>query len=337
MTDWSDVAARAAGLAGRLLGRARLLDASGARDLPTIADLLARSAYPGVGEEARHDPTMLERHVRRAAGERMSILARWSAGRLSLLAPVYDEEDCRSLRAIMRGILAGVPVEQRMSGLVPTPSLREAALAELARQPNLSQMVALLAAWAHPYGAAVLAEATHQQPDAFRLQVMLDRRFAERATRAAERAGAPLLEHVRRQLDLANAWTALALASRAVQYEPGELFVGGGGVLDLELFLACARQGTAEAARALLVRRLPRSMIARVLSDDTARWAQEDRALADAMRLERVEARCDPLGVGAVLHYVLRLRAEVRDIARIVWSVALDMPRAVVAHALVSP
>lgn len=337
MTDWSDVVARARGLSGRLLGRDRLIEASHARDLPMIAERLARSAYPEIGEEARQDPVVLERQLRRAAGERLGLLARWSAGRLPLLAPLYEEEDCRSIRAIARGVIAGAPVEQRLSGLVPTPSLPAAALGELARQPNVSQVAALLTAWSHPYGSALLAEASRQQPDAFRIELALERRYAERAVTAARSAGRSLLRHVQLRIDLENAWTALALAERAVDYEPAELFVPCGDLLTVELFRRCARQDGAEGARALLLRSLPGTVVARVVGADVARWEQEDSALREAVALARRESRTDPLSVGAILQYVLRLRAEMRDLGRIVWGVALDIPRMLLARSLVTP
>lgn len=337
MTDWSDVVARARGLSGRLLGRDRLVEAARARDLPSLGELLARSGYPEIGDEARRDPVLLERMLRRMGGERLALLARWSAARLPLLAPLYEEEDCRSLRAILRGVIAGVPVEQRLSGLVPTPALPAAAVAELARQPDASHVVALLAAWRHPYGSALLGEATRPQPDAFRLQLALDRRYGERAHRAAEAAGAALLRHVQLQVDLANAWTALALAAHAVEHEPAELFVSGGEVVTLELFLECARAASAVSARAVLARRAAGTVVARVVGTELARWEQEDRALVEALALGRRESRVDPLSVGAILQYVLRLRAEIRDLGRIVWGIALDAPRALLARSLVTP
>lgn len=337
MTDWSDVVARARGLSSRFLGRDRLLEASRARDLPFVAEVLGRSAYPEVGEDARHDPALFERQLRRVAGERLRLLAHWAAGRLPLLAALFEEEDVRSIRAIVRGVLAGAPVDQRLSGLVPTPTLPAAALAELARQPNVTNVAALLMSWRHPYGSALLGEAARPQPDAFSIQLALDRRYGERAAKSAKSAGFALQRHVQLQSDLQNAWTALALAAGTVAHEPAELFLPAGEIVTVELFCACARERSIEGARALLLRRLPRTVVARVIGADVARWEQEDLALREALALVTRDGRVDPLGVVAILQYVLRLRAEIRDLGRIVWGVALNVPRTMLARSLVTP
>ena len=97
--------------------------------------------------------------VRRKAAARMRLLARWAGGRDAVLAVVFEEEDRRSLRALLRGAVQGARAEERLEDLIPTPLLPERALAELARQARPAAIAALLTAWQNPYGPALLQQA----------------------------------------------------------------------------------------------------------------------------------------------------------------------------------
>ncbi len=145
-----------------------------------------------------------------------------------------------------------------------------------------------------------------------------------------------MLRHVRFQIDVGNAWSAVALAAKEVESEPAELFIPGGGELSIEAFLEACRAVGGEEARRVLRMRTAGTRLARVLSDTVPRWQQEDRALAESLALLKHDARVDPLGVGVIVQYVLRVRAEMRDLARIIWGISLGMPRALVTDALVT-
>lgn len=336
MTDWSDVIARVGGLSGRLLGRARLTEVAYAGELSAVGDALAVAGFDGdVPEEARVAPLALERYTRRVAARRLATLARWSGRRVRLLAAIYEDEDRRSLRAITRGVIAGVPIEQRLSGLIATPALPPAALAELARQGTIADVAALLVAWESPYGAAIFPEANRQHPDQLRVQVLIDREYGRRALASSRRAGKQLARQVRFQIDLENAWTALALAGREVKYDAAGLFVPGGTVIRKPVFLELAGSKDAHEARARLLRIAKGTPLERVLEGgDDAR--AEDRALAVSLEMLRRETVLDPLTPGVVLEYALRLRAEMRDLARIIWGIVLGVPRRELADSLVT-
>lgn len=335
---WEDLNARVHGLAGRLLGRAQLQRLAQCRDLESLAQELDALGYAlpgGAGSEVESSPVELDLAVRRVAAARLRVLSRWSGSRATALSALFEDEDRRSLRAVFRGAVAGVAPEERLASTLPTPSLPERALVELARQPTASAAAALLLVWGNPYGSAAWAEAQRPQPDVFTLELALNRAFAARAARTARRAGPDLVRYVRETIDLENVWSALALAGQGNPAQLAGCFLEGGGLFGREAFVAVAESEDPEAT-ALLAAALAGSPFARILRPPLrGRVALEDAALRVQIREARRAARRRPLGVATVLAYWLRLRAEVRDLRSLIWGVSLDAPRAELAEALV--
>jgi vacuolar-type H+-ATPase subunit C/Vma6 len=224
-----------------------------------------------------------------------------------LLAPVFDEEDHRSIRAALRGAAAGAPPEERRAGLIPTPSLGERALEELTRQPTPAAVAALLTAWDHPLASAILTEARREQPDLYILESALDAAFAARAESAARKGDAALRDFVRITTLTQRAFTAL------LSPEPDQ-------------------------ALAPLRAESPGTPLGRALSVGTPHAETIERAALETQLIaQRRLARTEPLGLGPVLYFLVRLRAELRDLGRIAWGVALDAPRAMLADGVISP
>ena len=124
---WDDVNARARGLSTHLLGGGQLAELAGAPDLPALAARL-RDAGLTLPETAEPTAAELELAVRRRAAGELTILGRWTARRPELLAVLFDEEDRRSVRALLRGAVERASAGLRIAGLVPTPALPERAL-----------------------------------------------------------------------------------------------------------------------------------------------------------------------------------------------------------------
>jgi hypothetical protein len=57
----------------------------------------------------------------------------------------------------------------------------------------------------------------------------------------------------------------------------------------------------------------------------------EDEILRSRLRVTARQVRLAPLGPIAVMHFALGLRAQVIDLQRIVWTVALQAPRSEVS------
>lgn len=328
---WGDLNARASGLGTHLLSRETLRSLARSPDVASLAQALAAGGYPAADVEGRVTPAAVELPVRRVAARRLHTLARWSGGRTRTLAVVFEEEDRRSLRAILRGAAQGVSWERRLAGLIPTPALPERALEELARQGTPAEIGALLAAWGNPYGTGILAEVS-DPPDLFALELRIDRTFAERAARAARRGGGLLRGYVRFLVDLENTGAALLLAEQGHDTDPRTCFLPGGRRLAAEVFVRAAATRSARDAATILAGAFRNTPYA----DAVERHAESPAALTQALAEIQLEGlvragRLDPLGPAPLLVYVHRLRAEVRDLQRVIWGVTFGAPAALVA------
>jgi hypothetical protein len=322
MTVWVDVVARARGLASHLAGPAdiqALAHASSLRQLDAM--LAARHGRPVPDTEP--SPAAIEDVERRHLGAQVRLLARWAATRADLLAPLYEDEDCRSLRAILRGSVGHVPAPDRLAGLIPTPALSFRALTSLAACESPASIAALLSTWGNPYGPALLAETTRQQPDLFAMEHVLVETWAGRSRRAGKKGGKALKRFVSRQVDLANCWSALLVAEHGFDGAVPALFIEGGDLLSEEDFTLAATAASRGAAARILDGHVRRTPLEAVTATDTG---AEERILRALTREQHDLARTEPLGAAPVVEYWLRLRGEMLAVRRIAWSIAAGVP-----------
>lgn len=331
---WGDLNARARGLTTHLLTHAHLDALAHAPDRVALAAELRRLRLPVAEEDT--SPAALDLAVRRVAAARLRILAWWCGPRAPVLAVLFEDEDRRSLRAVLRGAVQGVAPEARLAGLVPSGALPERALQELARQDNPGAAAALLVAWRNPYGTALLPHASAAQPDLFKLELELNRTYAERALRASRKVGGLLIAYVRETIDLENAYTAFVLAAEGKDVTPKDAFLPGGDHVTVEVFEVAAAADPAVAGR-----KLAAAFADTPLGPAFERHGNDAVQLEDAVLRIRVRelaraTRLDPLGPAPLLAYALRLRAELLDLRRIIWGVALGAPRGALIQDLVS-
>jgi vacuolar-type H+-ATPase subunit C/Vma6 len=336
MARWEDVATRVRGMAPRLLDRTQLDGLARASDLHELAAGLRALGFL-VATDGAVTPEALELAVRRAAAGALAIIARWAAGRTALLGVIYEDEDRRSMRNLLRGAVQGAPPEERLAGLLATPALPERALNELARLATPREIAALLTAWGNPYGSALAGAAAAAQPDLLALESQVIRTFAERARRHARGARSGLLnDFVRDTLDLENARTALVLATAEPEIAAEAAFVAGGRRLSLPVFLGAIKtRDIAPAARAIAAafdsgkpqRGSVADAFARLGSGAGAPGGLEEQLLrARSAALQR-HARRDPAGIATILAFVCDLRVQALALDRIIWGVALNAPR----------
>ncbi|MGO9830075.1 MAG: V-type ATPase subunit [Myxococcaceae bacterium] len=323
MSSYDEVSARARGLATHLLSAGDWQGLVDAPDLPTLAARLEQARTPlhldGAPTAAR-----LERAVRRRAGERLALLARWCRERPELLEVLFADEDRRSLRALLRGAAAGVPPEDRLAGTLPTPALPLRALDTLAAQPSIAALAALLVVWRHPAASALAGAPRRGPPDFLLLETALTRNFAGRALLASRRADALLRWHVETLLDEENVLTALLLADSPSELQLAPLFVEGGRV-SLVALEAVARTRPPLAALELAKACFRGTLLdAAFVGSETSRLAERLAAVHRA-HLHRT-ARTEPLGSGPVLDYAAHLRQEVERFQRLAWALALNAP-----------
>lgn len=331
---WEDLNARARGLATHLLRRDELDALARLPDLAAVGAALRARGYPL--EEGAASPAALELGLRRVAAARLRVLARWCGPRAAVLTVLFEDEDRRSLRALLRGAVQRAPADARLAGLVPTPAFPERALGQLASLASPGAIATLLTVWSNPYGSPLLRPASAAEPDPFALEVVINRTFAQRATRAARRI--PLLAaYVRETIDLENAYAALLLASEGKDVVPKEVFLPGGARIAIAEFELAAAAGDPKAAGRVVGAALANTGLAlpfMQLTNDAA--ALEDAVLrARIGRLVRA-SRTAPLGPAPLLAYALRVRAEAVDVQRIVWGRMLGVPLASLVSELVT-
>lgn len=326
---WDDVNARARGLGSHLLTRAQLTALAREPDAPALAAALRRrGVLTGTTTEVPRPPD-LELAIRRWAGAALRTLARWVGRRAGALPLVFDEEDRRSLRAIIRGAVQHTPADRRLAGLVPTPSLPERALVALASAPNAAAVSGLLAVWHHPFAAAIAPASLAASPDLFALESALSRAFAERATQAAARAhNRPLRDAVAEAIDLENARTAVLLATLWRDVVAADQFLPGGARVSITAFSQAIATGEASAAGSRIATAFAGTPYAKLFAQRLPDPATlDDELLRLRLRELTRQVRRVPLGPLTLLWFALRLRAQLLDLQRIVWTVALGAPR----------
>lgn len=324
---WEDLIARVRGRAAHFVGRQRLIELARASDLVRLVSLLEEAYGSSLGVAPGSTPLQTELAVRRAAAFHLTTLARWSRQHPEILTPFFLDEDRRSVRAMLRGASEGSLEDERLAGLVPTPLLPERPLRELASQRSVGAVAARLSAWNHPFGSALLAMARDPKPDLLRLDLLLNQVCITKSLEAARRL--PRGHHARRDLvafvndtaDIENASIALQLAGQRTSLEPGDFFLRGGRHFTLESFLTVAKSPDADTGRAVLQRIFRATPFAPALAGPI-------RELENGMLAARVlqavrNARLFPLGAAPVIAFVLRLRAEVRDLGLILWRLAV--------------
>lgn len=345
MRAWEDLAARACGLSTRLLGGARLRALARDGDLSELARAMGGAALPMRGAVAT--APWLEEATRARGAAPLAILARRAGARGDVLQIVFEDEDRRAIGALLRGAVGGTPRAGRLAGLVPTPTLSQHALETLAAQPNAAGVAARLAELGSPYGAALLPDAQRERPDLFALERRLDGVFAARARAHAARGDRAARRYVQLALDVANAWTALVLAGGEHEAAPDAggsrttlaraCFLEGGARLRRETCALAAGADGRAAAMELLADAFAGTPLGNALRDHASLPALDDAALRWALAAVRGDARREPLGTARVLAFVLRLRAELRDLRRLAWGFALGTPRARLEREVVSP
>jgi hypothetical protein len=338
--NWGAANARARGLSTHLLDRAALMHAAGAGSWPaTIRRLVERGyALPNVGAEL--SPEEFDRATGEVHLARLRLLERWLGGRREALAILFEDEERRTLRALLRGAAEGASPEARLRGLSPTPGLPRQAIERLAWAESPALLAEALVRMGHPAGRA-LAQAARHTPEAalpglWRLETALSQTFALRATRAARRGGKEFRRFAALLIDLENAGSLLLARDWGPEIGPDEVFLPGGAVLDRMRFAALAAIPDQSGVSLGLEQAFAHTPFARIFGLEGTRDF-DARASSALLEWLRREARRNPLGPGVVLWVLQRIRAEARDLRFLSAAVQLGMPPARMAESLVTP
>jgi vacuolar-type H+-ATPase subunit C/Vma6 len=202
----------------------------------------------------------------------------------------------------------------------------------------VSAVATLLAASEHPLAPSHLPEATRSEPDLLRLEVSHNRAFAARALAAARKEGrwGGLTRYVQRMLDIDNGLTALVL-SEEKDSRMAEFWLSGGHDLTPALAERAVASGSMAAAGRIVARAFQGTPLGPVFAEPASHPEGLEAALLRALIAElKAAARTEPLSPAFLLGYVLRLRAEVLDIRRAIWGVALGTPARTLVEGLVT-
>ena len=330
-----DINTRARGL------RTHLLPASDLERLARATSLLAlQRELSGLGyvrSDAPATAMSLERAVRRHAADQMGILDRWCMDeRRAALAVILEDEDRRSIQAILRGAQQGTATEVRMAGLIPTTSLPERALLTLAGQPTPTDVIRMLALWNHPLGIPLVAAASGPHPSLFEIEVELQRAFARRASARAHQGGSQLVEYVEQVVDVMNTWSALL---HFVERDPAIVdmtFVEGGRWISRDVFHKLMTLETRPQVEKRLAWELRKSALGNAFQGEIEDLAQlEGTMLRAQIDWQNRAVRVDPSGAAPIIGFAIELRAEVVNLRRIIWGVALEAPAALIQAEMV--
>lgn len=257
-----------------------------------------------------------------ARAEALGVLADAEGTRArALLSAFLGLEEAAAVKAVLRGVARGAPIDLTVAAAPAVPALPDAVLRAAAASSTLEAAVAALEA-----AGSRLAPAVREALGAFAQHGLLGLELA--ADRAAfARAGAAargrsedarlLSRHLADRVDARNAATLLALSGTA---PAAEWYVPGGRRLGAEEFRRLAG-APAPAVHAAVAAAFPGSA-ARLARPWSAELALEAALLAPLRR----EARLRPLSLAVPLAYLLARRAEVRRVALVLRGAALGLP-----------
>ncbi|HUP05605.1 MAG TPA: V-type ATPase subunit [Caldimonas sp.] len=336
--DYATLDARALGLATHLCTRDELERWAALPDVSSLARAMETAGRLAVPLPPATRAADIDQAQRRTVASFVAQLERWAGPRNPVLDAFHAEQDRRSLRALMRGVVEGAAAEARLAGLLPTPSLTLPVLEELARAHSPREIATRLFVLGDVH-AQVLVALTAQLPvDLLEVELALARVLAERWRQAARRGDAALRERLLAGIDLANAQAALELAGPAHDFDALPLFIAGGQALDRKTFIAAATAKSRDAASAELARALPGTALVAWVRDASGNPASLEAAeLSDRLSALQRRRRTDPLGSAPVQWFLARLAAQSVDIRRLCWGLALGVPAAALREGLVTP
>jgi len=330
-----DINARARGLRTHLLTANELERLGRSNSLMTLQREL--SALGLVRSDAPATPASLEQAIRRYAAAPMAVLERWCGdARRATLGVIFEDEDRRSIQAILRGATQGTASDVRMAGLLPTGALTEGALRTLSIQPTPADVVRMLVLWGHPFGAPLIGAVSQPNPSLFEIEVELARAFARCASAHAREGGRQLVEYVEQIVDVLNAWSALLHFSESDPSIVELTFIEGGRWLRRDLYVELMGLDTLRDVANRIARELRKSALASAFRGETEDLASLESAVLRAqLAWQKRSVRIDPTGAAPVIGFAIELRTETLNLRRIIWGVALKAPSALIEAEMV--
>ncbi len=311
--------------------RARVAAAPFLRELLTRPSLearleLLRGAQAGAAlpDEPGPDPLAgIERGLREGLRREGLALLHDAEGPRArgLLGAFLSLDEATAVKAVLRGVARGSPIDRTLAGIPPVPGIADEGLRAAAAKSTLEGAVEALAA-----AGSGLAPALHEAlprvaaGGLLELEIAADRAAIARGVAACRHRGedgAVLSRHLADLADARNAATLLALRGVVPVSRP---WVPSGRRWTEPALDALARSG-ADAAVAAISRAfaIPAAQLARPWTAERALERACVTALARA-------ARSSPLSLAVPLAYLAARRQEIRGIALALHGAELGIP-----------
>lgn len=337
MDDYGYVNARIRALRHDLLSREVLGELAGAPDLISARRRLEATAYgPGLlGVPSDAGIEALEAWLRREWTRSIQRLYGFTDGGtradLELFLRRFEVEN---LKAVIRGVQAGVGQTEILASVLPTGIFDESALAELARQPSVRSIADLLFTWRLDW-ARPFRKTIGRDPDLRSLEpleVALDRFYFESTILRLETLGdsaASLAPLVRLFIDRANLLTASKISSHGVLLgaEAVRYFIEGGETISRTEFEAIAQARDAEAFAGRVARTGFSEIAPRLGQESAVSSTVRLERLCDQVVLDRANriGRSDPLGPGLMVAYLFSRHHEITNLRLVLRAKAYQM------------
>lgn len=235
---------------------------------------------------------------------------------------VVNRWDVHNLKAILRGKNIHSPPEEIRECLVPAGTLDEATLLELLKQPDVRDVIDLLATWEIDYARAFTPhiEEWSRSRELLVMEHALDQYYFDYAQRTVEGTkpeAVALRRLVGTEIDVTNLKTVITFIRDGVARDEGERFLlEGGAELPLKQLRAMIDDGDLPMALARLEGTHYASLLH--LCEETAVCGPLSLLMKELDRhLVRTGAalyRSDPLSVTVVIGYLYLFQAEVTNL-----------------------
>lgn len=317
---WEDVNARCRGLATHLLGPADFAAVEAAPEWRALPRLL--QPWLGGGEPPA-TPRELDAALLRRYGAALGVVERWLGPRRQLLRVVWEDEERRTLRGLLRGAAEGASVERRLEGAVPTARLPRRLLLRLAAAHTTADALALAAGAGLPLATA--AGRIKVGPGAaglLELEVALGRAWATRAVAGGKGGGRALRNWIGEAIDAENLMALSIAVSWAGELPFAEAWLPGGRSLGEKRFREVAGAADDTAREELLQKVFRRGPFRSALDAAAGPAELERRILEGRTAAAGVAARREPLQPWPTCWFLLRLRLELQRLRRASWALA---------------
>ncbi|MDD1673696.1 MAG: V-type ATPase subunit [Methanomicrobiales archaeon] len=263
----------------------------------------------------------------------------------SRLPLILHRWDIHNIKTILRGKKISVSSEEILSCVIPAGDLDEAALIELARQPDVKAVIDLLATWGIEYAKPLTRnfKKYSEQRDMAILEYALDKFYLENTLATVKRGGTDddriIKNFILAEIDVTNIKTVLKMIRDKMDVGEAEKFLIKGSIgLGIDKLLLMVRSGSIEGAAKYLagtpynfLNQIPEKSIS---GESISEFEKElDRYLVKKGIRHFLG---DPLSISIGLAYVWAKVNEVTNIRIIARGKTADIPDKDLREALIN-